>query len=213
MTKNNNIESNEDRDGVAIGSTALSSAVSSLLSGAEYWNLHSGGEASANFEGAWAFATGKGVLVGIVDEGVNYTHLDLAGHYATDLDYDPRDDASAQDAMPDDLTKQHGTEVAGIIVGSADNTIGTIGAAPDATITASYLRYGSEVDMAELVDVLSQQSHYDVANNSWGFTSAFSDNFHEDYFSGIAEQLENAATNGRDGLGTAIVVARRQRTR
>ena len=79
------------------------SAVSSLLRGAEYWNLHSGGEASANFEGAWAFATGKGVLVGIVDEGVNYTHLDLAGHYATDLDYDPRDDASAQDAMPDDL--------------------------------------------------------------------------------------------------------------
>ena len=38
-----------------------------------------------------------------------------------------------------------------------DNTIGTIGAAPDATITASYLRYGSEVDMTELVDVLSQR--------------------------------------------------------
>ena len=99
--------------------------------------------ASANFEGAWAYATGKGVLVGIIDEGVNYTHLDLAGSYATDLDYDPRDDASAPDAMPDDLAKQHGTEVAGIIAGSIDNTIGTIGAAPDATITASYIRYGS----------------------------------------------------------------------
>ena len=96
------------------------------------------------------------MLVGIIDEGVNYTHLDLAGSYATDLDYDPRDDASAPDAMPDDLARQHGTEVAGVIAGSMDNTIGTIGAAPDATITASYLRFGSSVNMAELVDVLSQ---------------------------------------------------------
>src|SRR4051812_37828686 len=66
-----------------------------LLSGSEYWNLHAGGPGSANFEAAWNYATGKGVLVGIVDQGVNYTHLDLAGHYATDLDFDPRDDASS----------------------------------------------------------------------------------------------------------------------
>ena len=102
-----------------------------------------GGLASANFEGAWAYATGKDVLVGLIDQGVNYTHLDLSGNYATGLDYDPRDDLSSLDAMPDDLGHQHGTEVAGIIAGSIHNTIGTIGAAPDATITASYLRYGS----------------------------------------------------------------------
>ena len=82
---------------------AFTTDVSSLLHGAEYWNLHVGGFASANFEGAWAYATGKGVLVGMIDEGVNYTHLDLANNYATDLDYDPRDDISALDAMPDDL--------------------------------------------------------------------------------------------------------------
>ena len=66
-----------------------------MLKGAEYWSLHSGGFASANFEGAWAYATGKGVLVGLVDQGVNYTHLDLSNNYATELDYDPRDDVSA----------------------------------------------------------------------------------------------------------------------
>ena len=179
MTKDNN---NDDRDGLAIAPTAFSTAVSTLLHGADYWNLHSGGIASANFEGAWAYATGKGVLVGIVDEGVNYTHLDLAGNYATDLDYDPRDDSSAQDAMPDDLGKQHGTEVAGVIAGSIENTIGTIGGAPDATITAAYMRFGSSVDMGELASILSQQSRFDVANNSWGFTSAFADNFRDDLF-------------------------------
>ena len=78
MTKNNNVESNVDLDGLAIAPTAFTTAVSSLLHGADYWNLHSGGIASANFEGAWVYATGNGVLVGIVDEGVNYTHLDLA---------------------------------------------------------------------------------------------------------------------------------------
>ena len=86
--------------------------------------------------------------------------------------------------MPDDLAKQHGTEVAGIIAGSIENTIGTIGAAPDATITAAYLHFGSNVDMSELVNVLSQQSHFAVANNSWGFTSAFADNFQDGLFRG-----------------------------
>ena len=193
--------------GLEIAPMAFTTLVGSLLEGAEYWNLHVGGLASANFEGAWVYATGKNVLVGLVDEGVNYTHLDLSGSYATGLDYDPRDDLSSLDAMPDDLGQQHGTEVAGIIAGSIHNTIGTIGAAPDATITASYLRYGPDVTMTELVDVLSQQSGFDVANNSWGFTSAFADNFHDGYFSGISNQLENAVTNGRNGLGTALVMA------
>src|SRR3954463_16227187 len=115
--------------GLQIAPMAFTTLVGSLLEGAEYWNLHVGGLASANFEGAWAYATGKNVLVGLVDEGVNYTHLDLSGSYATVLDYDPRDDLSAIDAMPDDLGQQHGTEVAGIIAGSIHNTIGTFGAA------------------------------------------------------------------------------------
>ena len=60
--------------------------------------------------------------------------------------------------------------------------------------------------MAELVDILSQQSDYDVANNSWGFTSAFADNFRDGYFAGIAEQLEDAAHEWARRPGTAIVV-------
>ena len=207
MTDENNIEPNEGGDALAIAPMAFTSTVSSLLSSAEYWNLHAGGVASANFEGAWIFATGKGVLVGIVDEGVNYTHVDLANSYSTDLDYDPRDGNSARDAMPDNLRSQHGTEVAGVIAGSIQNTIGTIGGAPDATITASYLRYDASVSMTELANVMAQESRFDVANNSWGFTAAFADNFHDSAFTGMAAQIENAATSGRDGLGTAIVVA------
>jgi Ca2+-binding RTX toxin-like protein/subtilisin family serine protease len=206
MSENSDLNVVGAGNDLGIASQTTTSEFQALLTNGQYWYLVEGGPGSANFEGAWNYATGKGVLVGIIDQGVNYTHLDLAGHYAQGLDFDPRD-ASGSDAMPDDQSQQHGTKVAGVIVGSHDNTIGTIGAAPDATITASYLRFGAGVDMPELVSVLAQASRYDVANNSWGFTQAFSDNFHSTTFADFAAALEHAADSGRGGLGTAIVVA------
>jgi len=206
MNENKNIIDDDGQSAVGIAAQSLPATVNSLLDGAGFWSLRAGGIGSANFEAAWEYATGQGVLVGIVDEGVNYTHLDLVGNYATDLDFDPRDNISEIDALPDSPGEQHGTKVAGIIAGSMDNTIGGVGAAPDATITASYLRFGSSMDVSELVQVLSQQARFDVANNSWGFTSAFADNFHEAYLADFAAQLETAAADGRGGLGTAVVV-------
>src|SRR5262245_15346900 len=206
MNENNDLNVVGAGNDLTIAPETTTSGFQALLTNGEYWNLVEGGSGSANFAGAWNSATGKGVLIGIIDQGVNYTHLDLAGHYAQDLDFDPRD-ASGSDAMPDDASQQHGTKVAGVIVGSHDNAIGTIGAAPDATITASYLRFGVAVDMPELVSILAQAAGYDVANNSWGFTQAFSDNFHSASFTDFAAQIERAADSGRGGLGTAFVVA------
>src|SRR5262245_21713397 len=206
MNENNDLNVVGAGNDLTIAPETTTSGFQALLTNGEYWNLVEGGSGSANFAGAWNSATGKGVLIGIIDQGVNYTHLDLAGHYAQDLDFDPRD-ASGSDAMPDDQSQQHGTKVAGVIVGSHDNAIGTIGAAPDATITASYLRFSGSVDMSEIVSVLAQASRYDVANNSWGFTQAFSDNFHSTTLADFAAGLEHAADSGRGGLGTAIVVA------
>jgi Ca2+-binding RTX toxin-like protein len=205
MNNNNNTDVGDDvRIEVAPRSQEI--GAHALVDEPQYWNLHTGAAGSANFEAAWKYATGKGVLVGIIDEGVNYTHRDLAGHYATGLDFDPRDTGSDV-ALPDDPQRQHGTKVAGVIVGTHDNDIGTIGAAPDATITASYLRFGANVEMPELVEIVSQMASYDVANNSWGYMLAFGDNFREGYFIEFAEQLRLAVADGRQNLGTAIVVA------
>jgi Ca2+-binding RTX toxin-like protein len=206
--KNNKYYQEEAGDtGFKIAPQSFTTVVDPLLDGAEYWSLQVGGLGSANFQAAWDYSTGNNVTIGIVDEGVNYTHLDLEDNYATDIDFDPRDVGVDWDARPDDGTQLHGTEVAGVIGGSIFNTIGAIGAAPEATITASYLRYGDNVDIEELAEVLAQQAGYDVANNSWGFTTAFADNFRSEYFSAFAAQIELAAVEGRGGLGTAIVVA------
>jgi len=165
------------------------------------------GYASANFEAAWQYATGKGVLIGIIDEGVNYTHVDIASRYSADDDFDPRDPAGSHDAMPDTATQLHGTHVAGLIVGAHGNGIGANGAAPDASIAGTYLRYEADVDLPEIAAVLSSIKTYDVANNSWSFVRSFADNKKVGEFRLLFDELRSGAVEGRGGLGTAIVFA------
>jgi subtilisin family serine protease len=74
-------------------------------------------------------ATGKGVVVAIIDTGIDYTHPDLAGKLIGGYDFvngdaDPMDDNG------------HGTHVAGIIAGKAAKEGGITGVAPDASILA-----------------------------------------------------------------------------
>jgi Ca2+-binding RTX toxin-like protein len=188
-----------------ISAHALTAANNPAVGNSVYWNLNTTTFGSAGFQAAWGYATGAGVKIGIVDEGVNHGHLDLAGNYDHSLDFDPLD-LDGSDARPDTADESHGTEVAGVIVGSGANDFGSIGAATDATIAASYLRYG-QVSVDDLVAILSHQVNFDVSNNSWGFTSAFADNANTDFFAPVADAIEAAATTGRGGLGTAMVFA------
>jgi lambda repressor-like predicted transcriptional regulator len=72
--------------------------------------------------------TGEGVKVGIMDSGIDYNHPDLDDNYGGGYDFvnddnDPMDDEG------------HGTHCAGIVA-AEDNSIGTIGVAPDAELYA-----------------------------------------------------------------------------
>jgi subtilisin family serine protease len=92
-------------------------------------------------------ATGKGVTVGVIDGGVDFTHPDLAGGidearscsfiYSTTPTADPAElangDCSNKAAVQD--LQGHGTHVATTIAGRA-NGIGIVGVAPEATIVA-----------------------------------------------------------------------------
>ena len=78
--------------------------------------------------------TGTGVVVAIVDSGVNYEHADLADHLwdgGEEFPHHGYDIVNGDDDPMDD--KGHGTHVAGIVCG--DGTSGTqTGAAPEATL-------------------------------------------------------------------------------
>jgi subtilisin family serine protease len=94
-----------------------------------------------------AIATGKGVRVGIIDGGVDFTHPDLAGAidvaascsfiYSTTPTADPQEvangDCSNKTAVQD--LQGHGTHVATTVAGRV-NGIGIVGVAPEATIVA-----------------------------------------------------------------------------
>src|SRR5512139_4055462 len=94
-----------------------------------------------------SLATGKGVRVGVIDGGVDFTHPDLAGAidvakscsfiYSTTPTADPGEiangDCSNKGAVQD--LQGHGTHVSTTIAGRI-NGIGIVGVAPEATIVA-----------------------------------------------------------------------------
>ena len=173
----------------------------------EYWFLRDGSNGGVEFELAWQFATGKGVSIGVVDEGVNRAHLDLIDQYNEVLDFDPRDHPDRTDTSPDTVFETHGTRVAGLIAGDAHNDIGTIGGAIESEISNTYLRYGTAFSLSELSAIIRYQVSFDVSNNSWGFSQAFADNFNNSSFAPIEAALLEAVGEGRGGLGTVMVFA------
>lgn len=91
------------------------------------WGLHRIGA-----ERAWSVADGDGVVVAVVDTGVDLDHPDLADRMlrredgtVVGLDFIDEDDD------PDD-PNGHGTVVAGIVAATAENDIGIAGVAPGA---------------------------------------------------------------------------------
>ncbi|MEM0921691.1 MAG: S8 family serine peptidase [Pseudomonadota bacterium] len=149
---------------------------------------------------AWAHSTGEGVVVAIIDTGIDLNHPDLAPNlwvnpgeiagngidddnngYIDDIhgfDFggaaiNIRDD---RDSDPSDI-QGHGTHVAGIVAADGENGISTIGVAPDAQIMA--LRIAS--DDSEFLSgfAILEAIEYAVANgarisnNSYGPIGAF----------------------------------------
>jgi subtilisin family serine protease len=96
---------------------------------------------------SYAMATGAGVSVGVIDGGVDVTHADVVPNldlarscsfiFSDTPTADPAEvangDCSNKSAVQD--LQGHGTHVSSIIAG-ADNGIGVVGVAPEATIVA-----------------------------------------------------------------------------
>ncbi len=77
----------------------------------------------------WSVSQGEGVIIALLDSGVNPNHPDLAGQILFEQGYDFGD----QDAQADD-ENGHGTAMAGIMVANCHNQQGICGVAPAAQI-------------------------------------------------------------------------------
>ncbi|MDD9907246.1 MAG: S8 family peptidase, partial [Rhodospirillaceae bacterium] len=151
----------------------------------------------------WDDYTGAGIRVGVVDDGVEYTHHDLNDNYVASGEFD----YGGNDSDPFPGTNDpHGTAVAGLIA-AENNGVGTVGVAFDASITAFRI-FGGSVTEAEFADVFNRHAvELDISNNSWGFNGFFFDNFDSTTFDAVGLAVENAAANGRGGLGTVMLWA------
>ncbi|BBK39177.1 hypothetical protein STAQ_42550 [Allostella sp. ATCC 35155] len=152
---------------------------------------------------AWDGYAGRGIKIGIVDDGFERTHPDLVGNYRTDLDYDARQgDSDAAAASGDN----HGTAVAGVAAATMNN-VGVAGIAWEADIVGLRIGYGSNGNIAQIATAFDRLTGVDVANNSWGYGGYFQDNFASSAFQTVASELQAAVTSGRGGLGTVVVFA------
>jgi hypothetical protein len=190
---------------VVLASAALDPARAALVQPAQFvtpdlWWLGDAAGIGARLAGAWGLASGAGVAVGVLDSGINRSHAEIADSYDASRGF-------AEGPGPGALTDPHGTQVAGLITGRADNGIAGIGAAPGASVTATYIAFGAAIDAGLVAGLVAGQAAFGVANNSWGFNRAFDDNFQTPGLAPIGAALAQAAATGRDGLGTVLVFA------
>ncbi|KAI6203185.1 hypothetical protein M3Y94_00527500 [Aphelenchoides besseyi] len=111
--------------------------------------------------------TGRGVVVSILDDGIDYGHDDLAPNYDPMASYDLND--NDDDPMPtmDDFNK-HGTRCAGEVAMVANNSRCGVGVAYEAKIGGIRMLDGRINDRIEAEALTLLISNADILSISWG---------------------------------------------
>ena len=174
----------------------------------DQWHLQNTGQTNgmsgedANITGAWNSYKGTGIVIGIVDDGLDWNHPDLSTYYESSLDYD----YCGNDGDPTPASnKAHGTASAGVAAGVGDNNIGVTGAAPEAGLAGLQLISCSTTDIRESSALAHERQEIDIYSNSWGP----SDDGKTLEAPGplMLAAMENDALLGRSGLGNIITWA------
>ncbi len=162
---------------------------------------------------AWNLATGRGVKVGVFDQGIDALHPDLARNIQAGLGLNTVNGGVG--GLPVRASDNHGTAVAGVIGGARDGS-GIVGMAYNATLVPIYSTLAANALAAnDATAAFRYAQNVDVLNNSWGFGGllssgtnwAFLDNARSPQFAPAFEALEKLAQQGRQGLGTVVVQA------
>jgi subtilisin-like proprotein convertase family protein len=183
---------------------------------AQQWHLKFQSQAGAvansdiRVENAWLYDStggvkGTGIRVGVVDDGLETTHPDLAANV---------DNASGKDWNGNDLDPNpghgdnHGTACAGNVASPANNSFGGCGSAPESTLIGMRLIAAATTDSqeAEAMNYLATGTNLiHIKTNSWGPSDTGT------IVAGPGSLTQAALTNathvGRNGLGTIFLWA------
>ncbi len=173
------------------------------------WHLRNTGQGGGtsgvdvNITGVWDTFRGKGMVIGIIDDGLQTTHPDLAPAVNTTIDWDFNDNDG--DPSPNILWDYHGTSCAGVAAARGNNSLGVSGAAPEATLAGLRLISEPSTDAMESSAMKHTNDVIYLKSNSWG-PSDWGDIL-EGPGSLTLAALAQAASSGRNGLGTIITWA------
>ncbi|XP_062558769.1 furin-like protease 1 [Armigeres subalbatus] len=137
---------------------------------AEMWYLNRGNGLDMNVIPAWKDGvTGKGVVVTILDDGLESDHPDLEHNYDPKASYDVN--GNDGDPMPHyDLTdsNRHGTRCAGEVAATANNSKCAVGIAYGARVGGVRMLDGDVTDVVEAKSLGLNSQHIDIYSASWG---------------------------------------------
>ena len=168
----------------------------------DQWHLNNSGQTSgvagedANVMGVWDSFNGSGVVISVIDDGVEHSHPDLSDNYVSVHSYDWCGDDSDPDPNSSD---GHGTAVAGVAAGTGNNSIGVTGAAFGASIAGHRLIACGFSDSTGADALSYHNAGIDIYSNSWGpFDSG---NILDGPGPITIAAIEDSIYNGRSGLG------------
>lgn len=136
----------------------------------QMWYLNRGKGLDMNVQEAWAEGiTGRGVVVTILDDGLEKNHPDLYKNYDPQASYDVNN--HDEDPMPryDVLdSNRHGTRCAGEVAATANNSMCAVGVAFGAGVGGVRMLDGDVTDAVEARSLSLNPQHIDIYSASWG---------------------------------------------
>ncbi|KAI8072902.1 peptidase S8/S53 domain-containing protein [Gongronella butleri] len=156
-----------------------------------------------NVTGVWSQGiTGKGVVVAILDDGLDMDHADLKDNFYAAGSYDFNDHTDLPRPRLEDDT--HGTRCAGEIAAKKNDVCG-VGVAPDAKVAGIRILSEeiTEEDEARALNYKYQEN--DIYSCSWGPPDY--GEVAEAPEGMVLDAIKNGIANGRNGTGTIYVFA------
>jgi kexin len=146
-----------------------------------------------NVSKAWAYATGKGIQIAVVDDGIDLSHEDLAVVSGKSWDY-----RLNRYGDPSSTNSDHGTACAGLVAAKGNNGIGVTGVAFNARLVgynllaASSTAYDADAVVKDLASNHIYTNSYGAPDNTGGLYPA------ETLWEAA---IETGVTTGRNGKG------------
>uniref|UniRef100_A0A8P4K715 Proprotein convertase subtilisin/kexin type 5a n=1 Tax=Dicentrarchus labrax TaxID=13489 RepID=A0A8P4K715_DICLA len=139
------------------------------------WYIHCSDESKGcqsrmNIAGAWRRGyTGKGVVVSVLDDGIEREHPDLKPNYDPLASYDMN--GQDQDPSPNysnNAPNFHGSKCAGMVAAAANNSQCTVGVSFQARIGGIRMLDGDVTDIVEAQSLSFRPQYIDIYLASWG---------------------------------------------